>query len=367
MAKTYFPFASGAGATVTEPQWTDMARLWLATGVISGELQNLEVYADNTGMQIKVRPGIAWMRGHYFKSDAEEVIAIPASSPSNPRLDRVVVRVDWSADTVDFALLQGTPAASPAAPALTQSATRWEISLATVRVETNATSIIASKVTDTRTYANQTGATFNDAEGDPAALGTTAADGTSIYPARRDHRHAADPAVTLVKLAEVVVGVGGAPTVDITGIPATSSHLQLWIQSEGNTENTEQYLRIRFNNSTTGLYRWQGVWGRGPVGSAVVATEGEALGATSAVVGVLTSAVAESGNVTQTVVDIANYKRTNYFKTALGRSGVWFGEPGAHFSFAASWESTAAINRITLFPAAGNFAANSVVTLYGLP
>jgi len=42
------------------------------------------------------------------------------------------------------------------------------------------------------------GASFNDAEGDPAKIGT-AADGTSSYAARRDHVHACDDATTSVK------------------------------------------------------------------------------------------------------------------------------------------------------------------------
>lgn len=47
-----------------------------------------------------------------------------------------------------------------------------------------------TKYLDARGWLNLPGVTFSDAEGDPAAVGTAAADGSSSYAARRDHVHA---------------------------------------------------------------------------------------------------------------------------------------------------------------------------------
>lgn len=159
MVKSYYPFDSGAGANVQEAQWAEMAEWWLGSGVVEGELDDLEVFADASGMLVKVRAGKFWSKGHYFKSTAEESLVIGAADGANDRIDRVVVRVDWSGNTVDLAVLQGTPAGSPSAPALTQSATTWEISLAQVLVEAAVVTIAADKVTDERTYASATLAT----------------------------------------------------------------------------------------------------------------------------------------------------------------------------------------------------------------
>src|SRR5437764_9393881 len=98
MAQTYYPFDSGAGANVTEAQWSKMAQNWLATGAIKSYLNELQVYADSTGMQTKVKSGAAWIKGHYFDSDAEEVIAIGSADSTNPRIDRVIIRLDWTAN-----------------------------------------------------------------------------------------------------------------------------------------------------------------------------------------------------------------------------------------------------------------------------
>jgi hypothetical protein len=158
MAQTYYPFDSGAGANVTEAQWSKMAQNWLATGVIKAYLNELQVYADSTGMQTKVKSGAAWIKGHYFDSDAEEVIAIGSADSTNPRIDRVIIRLDWTANTIQLAVLQGTPAVSPTAPALTQNTAKWEISLAQVRVNATVTTIAATNVTDERTFSKNANA-----------------------------------------------------------------------------------------------------------------------------------------------------------------------------------------------------------------
>ena len=152
MTKTYFPFDAGAGANVYESQWAEMASLWRGTGVHPTLLNKLEVFADSSGMQVKVKSGVAWMEGFFFKSDAQETLAIAASNPTNPRIDRVVVRLDRINNNVNLAVLTGTPAGAPVVPALTQTSTTWEISLARVAVAAGATTIAAGNVTDERAY-----------------------------------------------------------------------------------------------------------------------------------------------------------------------------------------------------------------------
>jgi hypothetical protein len=153
MTQSYYPFDSGAGGSVTEAQWQKMAQHWLSTGVIKKMLNELQVYADSRGMAVMVKSGQAWVNGHFFESDAEEVLPISSSPPTNPRIDRVIIRLDWTSNTIQFAVLQGTPASIPTAPVLTQNSSRWEISLAQVVVNASATTISAGNVTDERVYA----------------------------------------------------------------------------------------------------------------------------------------------------------------------------------------------------------------------
>jgi len=161
MAQIYFPFDSGAGATVTEEQWSKMARYWRNNGVLYDALNKMEVYADSTGMQVKVRTGVAWINGHYFEVDAQETLPIATSHATLPRIDRVVVRLDLTNNAIALAVLTGTPASSPVAPNVTQTSTTWEIGLATINVGAAVSTIAAAAITDERSWATSGEPNFN--------------------------------------------------------------------------------------------------------------------------------------------------------------------------------------------------------------
>jgi hypothetical protein len=148
MTQTSYPLINSP--ILNQKQWSNMAQHWLETGVIQGVYSDLAVAQDTSGMQVKVLPGQAWIQGHFYESDAAEILAIGASDPVNVRLDRIVLRLDWDAGTIQLSVLQGVPSATPSAPALTQNSSRWEISLATIRVEQGTGIILFTKITDER-------------------------------------------------------------------------------------------------------------------------------------------------------------------------------------------------------------------------
>lgn len=157
MTLTYFPFDSGAGSNVIEAQWAEMARLWLNTGVArfnrsAIDLNLFEVYADNSGLQVKVKSGTAWIEGFYVSSSAEEIVTLATADATNPRIDRIILRLDRSANSISITRLTGTPAGSPVAPTLTQNTSVWEMSLAKVTVAATDTLIAAGDVTDERSF-----------------------------------------------------------------------------------------------------------------------------------------------------------------------------------------------------------------------
>lgn len=157
MTQRGFPFDGGEGLAY-ELDWSLMARQWLLSGVIQGVLNQLATYADSSGMQVKIPSGHAWIRGHYYTNDAEVTQAIAAANVSNPRIDRIVLRIDYSANTIRIAVLQGTPAAIPAVPALTLTDSVYEFALAQVLVGTGVGLITAGNVTDERVYTSASSA-----------------------------------------------------------------------------------------------------------------------------------------------------------------------------------------------------------------
>lgn len=126
----------------------------VSSGVVDASLNELQVSADGSGMTVSVATGSAWVNGRFMTSDAAELLVIGAADASWNRIDRVVVRNTY-ATGITLAVLTGTKAASPSAPALTTTGyTKYEISLAQVLVEAGATVIAADKVTDERTFAS---------------------------------------------------------------------------------------------------------------------------------------------------------------------------------------------------------------------
>ena len=149
MAVTYFPFQAGAGAPVLDTQWQQMMSLMFRDGVWFNYLNKLNV-AAGSGLQVTVDTGASMTTGLFMSNSASFAINLSPADPTNPRIDNIVVHADLVARTVTLIPLTGTPNVSPVAPAVTQSASVWEISLNNVRVNANA--VTPSSFTDTRTY-----------------------------------------------------------------------------------------------------------------------------------------------------------------------------------------------------------------------
>lgn len=153
MAQSSFPFQA---VDTTETQFSQWGR-HLTKGGRSGVNgvpgdSNLLASANSSGMQVTVTAGQALVRGHYYISTATETLTIGAANTS-PRIDSIVLKLDPSINSIVLQVVAGTPAASPIAPTLTQTDTAiFQFKLADVRVEANATTIDANKVTDARVF-----------------------------------------------------------------------------------------------------------------------------------------------------------------------------------------------------------------------
>ena len=158
MAQNSWPFEN---ADTTEDQYSLLFGRYgkpgtMFMGVASQPNQtsagSLTVYGDSSGMQVKVRSGFAVVRGFAYQNTTNgQTVAIDTAS-SNPRIDLIVLRLDPSANTIVLAVVKGTPATTPTAPALTQNDTTgiYEMEIGRVTVPALASVIAAGNVSDTR-------------------------------------------------------------------------------------------------------------------------------------------------------------------------------------------------------------------------
>ena len=130
------------------------AGLWFATRTSGVHASDSLAVTSAGGMAVNVGKGVAWLKytefsGVSYANTEAKTLQISAAHASYPRIDRVVVRYSKANNTVALAVSKGTPASSPAAPAVVRTDATYEISLAQVRVNANATTI--ASVTDERT------------------------------------------------------------------------------------------------------------------------------------------------------------------------------------------------------------------------
>lgn len=148
-------------------------------------------------------------------------------------------------------------------------------------------------------------------------------------------------------------------------LPTTYKHLRLIVMGRGDTAAGSVFLQMRFNNDSGANYADQSV-----SGNAAAAAAGENSSATSFPgVGKIAAATATAGHAGILVMDIPVYNGTTWFKQFYSSSFVSATLTAGNrtiYDDGGVWANTAALTRLALFPAAGNFAIGTRFTLYGV-
>lgn len=145
----FAPFDSGPGAGSREDTWRAFMRNVLNDGIIAGVADELKLYADSTGMQVKFAAGECWIQGHWGKVASEKTHGVAAAHDSLERIDRGILRCDFQRDLIECDVLTGT-AGDTNPPPLTRNDARWEVHVGRITVPPNATSLGPTAVTDER-------------------------------------------------------------------------------------------------------------------------------------------------------------------------------------------------------------------------
>lgn len=151
MAETSVPWSGttvGDAGPYTHEVWTDLWAAFFAPdtatqGIFEGTLNELE--ASGSVSPVAINTGYAFVDGTFYKNTASVDVTIPTPSVST-RIDRIVLRKDWSAQTVRITRIAGVEGGS--APSLTQSdGSVWDIPIAQISI----TTLGAITITDQRT------------------------------------------------------------------------------------------------------------------------------------------------------------------------------------------------------------------------
>ena len=188
-----------------------------AGGVAPDYLNKLAV--SGTSSPVSVATGVAVVYGIPYFNTAATTIAIPTPSTAT-RIDRIVLRASWSAQTVRITRIAGTEGAG-SAPAMTQSAgTTWDIPLANVSITTGG----VITVTDAREFLQNLG----DGGVTTAKIADNAITNAKMADNAINTAELVDAAVTLAKQANLAQStvIGRAASAG-TGVPTALTPAQL--------------------------------------------------------------------------------------------------------------------------------------------
>lgn len=121
----------------------------VSNGVYQNVGQAMVVTAAG-GMAVNVGKGRAIIDCRWLKNDAVLPVEITAANAALPRYTAVVVRLDYTARKMEITTKDGTAAATPVQPTMSNTDDLKEICLAMVYVAANATNITQANITDMR-------------------------------------------------------------------------------------------------------------------------------------------------------------------------------------------------------------------------
>ncbi len=133
-------------------------RKYFRNGVFT-DVEDCFQVLENSGMELSVSPGHCLIQGRHGYNEASSALTVSNADPALPRIDLVVLRLNLgvSALSIELFMVDGIPAVTPAAPALTRNSTIYELALAEIYVAAGVTAITQALITDTRLDSDRCG------------------------------------------------------------------------------------------------------------------------------------------------------------------------------------------------------------------
>lgn len=131
-------------------EFSEYFATFIGNGIFVNPSDCLQILAVGDSMKIIVRPGKAWINGRYLVNDENFEYTLSPGDATMNRIDRIVVRCDYTERKMSVSVKKGALSASPIAPTLKRDADAYELALADVYVAKGALTIVQSAITDTR-------------------------------------------------------------------------------------------------------------------------------------------------------------------------------------------------------------------------
>lgn len=128
----------------------------IGNGVIYSNANALKV-TEGGGMSVILPTGGAFIEGVGYRNTATLSFTLDTADGALSRIDRIVIRNDYTLRSTYAAVLKGAYSAQPQPTAVTRNADRYEIAVADVLVSRGVVSITQADITDLRLYSELCG------------------------------------------------------------------------------------------------------------------------------------------------------------------------------------------------------------------
>lgn len=127
--------------------YCDNLAVVIGNGVLRSENDDLKTTSD--GMTVTVGVGRAWINGRYYYNDTPIIFSVPTAPTGGKRYDRIILQLDTdiAARKIELVYREGVAGNTPTKPAIVRDDKVFELVLADIFIDTNATSVV---VIDTR-------------------------------------------------------------------------------------------------------------------------------------------------------------------------------------------------------------------------
>ena len=157
-----------------------------------------------------------------------------------------------------------------------------------------------------------------------------------------------------------------AASITFSSIPATYTHLQVRGISRINAAVNDSFSLLTFNGTTGSSTAYASHYLIGTGSSVIAGLLGSSVSSMHSTVAWGTGSSVSTSTFAGGIIDIADYASTSKYKTVRTFSGI-DGNGAGQIDFASGvWQSTAAVNQITITSQGGNFAIGSSFALYGI-
>jgi hypothetical protein len=170
MTSSYWPFD---GTDTTETQYSQLFRRLQMDGVWGEPGDNTLRLVQGSGMTPVLKAGYAFVRGHMYYNDDDLNIPFDAADASE-RIDRLVLRLNPTANTITPTIVKGTAGAGTPAAITQTDAANYDILLHEVTIGASASNILTANIADKRTFAGMVWGLWTTATRPGTGVGTVA-------------------------------------------------------------------------------------------------------------------------------------------------------------------------------------------------